>query len=158
MYWNTALLCLLIFHEKQASSPKKDFAAYLSTLLTCFSFKIPMSICARELKYDCLYITTGNSVELNALIVLFSYHHKNTDKISKVIAPIIGAETVAPQLIEPVELSDYGLVGFGSGIYFGKHHRIILEFVDKLSQQNGKKAFISPQAVKQAATLNFIRS
>lgn len=79
---------------------------------------------------------------MNALIVLFSYHHKNTEKISKVIAPIIGAETVAPQLIEPVELSDYGLVGFGSGIYFGKHHRIILEFVDKLSQQNGKKAFI----------------
>src|SRR5665648_392292 len=79
---------------------------------------------------------------MSALIVLFSYHHKNTEKIGQVIAPIIGAETKVPQQIEPTELSNYGLVGFGSGIYFGKHHRTLLEFADKLSQQNGKKAFI----------------
>jgi len=77
---------------------------------------------------------------MSALIVLFSYHHKSTEKIAQDIAPIIGAETKAPQQIGPVEFSNYDLVGFGSGIYFGKHHKVLLEFADRLSQQNGKKA------------------
>ena len=34
------------------------------------------------------------------------------------------------------------LVGFGSGIYGGRHHRLLLEFVDGLPRSDGKQAFI----------------
>ena len=41
----------------------------------------------------------------------------------------------------PNSLSDYGLIGFGSGIYFGKHHKNLLKLIEKLPLSN-KKAFI----------------
>jgi flavodoxin len=39
-------------------------------------------------------------------------------------------------------LERYELVGFGSGIYFGKHSESLLDFVDKLPVVKNKKAFI----------------
>jgi flavodoxin len=39
-------------------------------------------------------------------------------------------------------LEQYDLIGFGSGIYFGKHHESLLDFVDKLPVLTNKKAFI----------------
>lgn len=38
--------------------------------------------------------------------------------------------------------SDYDLIGFGSGINFGKHHKVLLDFADKLPQVTDKKGFI----------------
>jgi flavodoxin len=73
---------------------------------------------------------------------LFSYHHNNTEKVAKVFAKVLDAQIKAPQEIDPEELQDYGLVGFGSGIYSAKHHKSILDLVDKLPQVNNKKAFI----------------
>ena len=79
---------------------------------------------------------------MNALIILFSYHHKNTEKIAQVIAKTLGAEIKNTEQADPSSLSNYDLVGFGSGIYFGKFHKVILEFVDKIPQVVDKKAFI----------------
>jgi flavodoxin len=39
-------------------------------------------------------------------------------------------------------LEQYDLIGFGSGIYFGKHHESLLDFVGKLPVFKNKKAFI----------------
>jgi hypothetical protein len=37
---------------------------------------------------------------------------------------------------------NYDLVGFGSGIYFGKNHKVMLDFAEKLPKVENKKAFI----------------
>jgi len=37
---------------------------------------------------------------------------------------------------------DYDLLGFGSGIYFWKHHKKLLEFVRSLKSGEGKKVFV----------------
>lgn len=79
---------------------------------------------------------------MKSLMVLFSYHHKNTEKIAKVFAKVLDAQIKTPQQTNPEELQEYSLIGFGSGIYDGKHHKVILEFVDKLPQVTNKKAFI----------------
>jgi hypothetical protein len=34
------------------------------------------------------------------------------------------------------------LIGFGSGIYNGEHHKSILDLADSIDRQNNKKAFI----------------
>jgi flavodoxin len=79
---------------------------------------------------------------MKSILVLFSYHHKNTEKIAKVFAQVLDAEIKIPRQIDPEELKVYDLVGFGSGIYGEKHHRTLLELADKLPQVTDKKAFI----------------
>lgn len=83
---------------------------------------------------------TGNGSK--TLIVLVSFHHKNTEKIAQVFARVLDAQIVTPQEVDPATLQEYDLVGFGSGIYDDKHHRSLLELADKLPQTDNKKAFL----------------
>jgi len=80
--------------------------------------------------------------ESKTLIVLVSFHHKNTEKIAQVMAGVLDAQIVTPQEVDLTTLQEYDLVGFGSGIYDDKHHRGLLELADKLPQENNKKAFL----------------
>ncbi len=79
---------------------------------------------------------------MKSLLVLFSYHHKNTEKIAKVFAKVLDAQIKTPEQINPDELQDYNLVGFGSGIYSDKHHKSLLNLADKIPQVTNRKAFI----------------
>ena len=82
------------------------------------------------------------NVDLNTLIVLFSYHHNNTEKIAKVFAKVLDAQVKSPQETSSNELKKYDLIGFGAGIDSGKHYRELLDFADALPQVTDKKAFI----------------
>ncbi len=79
---------------------------------------------------------------MRALVVVFSYHHKNTEAVARVIAKALGADVVAPADVTPTDLAAYDLVGFGSGIYDAKHHPSVLQLADRLPEARGKKAFI----------------
>ena len=79
---------------------------------------------------------------MKSLLVLFSYHHKNTEKIAKVFAKVLDAQIKTPQQTNLEELQEYSLTGFGSGIYSDKHHKSLLDLADKLPQVTNKKAFI----------------
>ena len=68
---------------------------------------------------------------MKTLVICFSYHHKNTAKIVSVFASTLDAEVKTPQEVDPNGLGEYDVVGFGSGIYFGKHHKVLLDFADK---------------------------
>ncbi len=88
-------------------------------------------------------VKTGmNDVDMRSLIILFSYHHNNTRKIAEAMAAVLGAEIKSPQEINPVELSQYDLVGFGSGIYSYQHHTSLLDLVDNLPQATCRRAFV----------------
>ena len=79
---------------------------------------------------------------MKSLLVLFSYHHNNTEKIANVFAKVLDAQIKAPHQIEPEELQEYGLIGFGSGIYDEKHHEALLDLADRLLHVTDGKAFI----------------
>ena len=79
---------------------------------------------------------------MKSLLVLFSYHHNNTEKIANVFAKVLDAQIKTPWQINPEELQEYGLIGFGSGIYDGKHQKVLLDLADKLPQVTNRKAFI----------------
>ena len=79
---------------------------------------------------------------MKSLLVLFSYHHNNTEKIANVFAKVLDAQIITPQQINPEVLQEYSLVGFGSGIYDGKHHKVLLDLADKLPQVTNRKAFL----------------
>jgi flavodoxin len=79
---------------------------------------------------------------MKTLLVLFSYHHKNTEKIANVIAEVFDAQIKTPKQIRPEELQEYTLIGFGSGIYGARHHADLLDLADKLPHITNRKAFI----------------
>ena len=87
-------------------------------------------------------IGSQDTSRTRSLIVLFSYHHKNTEKVAKIFAEVLNAAMITPQLVRIDELQEHDLVGFGSGIYDGKNHRSLLDLVDSMPISSGKKAFI----------------
>jgi flavodoxin len=79
---------------------------------------------------------------MRSLLVLLSYHHNNTQKIANVFAKTLDAQIKTPQQTDPEELQEYSLIGFGSGIYGGKHHESLLDLADKLPRVTNSRAFI----------------
>ncbi len=79
---------------------------------------------------------------MKTLIICKSIHHGNTQKVAEVIADVLEAKLVKPEELDINTVAEYDLVGFGSGIYYGKHHRDLLNLVDNLPSAGGKKAFI----------------
>ena len=79
---------------------------------------------------------------MKSLVVVFSYHHKNTEKIANVIANVLGAPVKTPQQVNPDEIREYDLAGFGSGIYGATFDASLLDLADRLPQVVGKKAFL----------------
>jgi len=79
---------------------------------------------------------------MKSLVIVYSYHHKNTHTVAEVIAKVLDAPVKSPQETSSDELKEYDLIGFGSGIDSGKHYRELLDFADALPQVADKKAFI----------------
>ena len=79
---------------------------------------------------------------MKKIIVYVSYHHKNTEKVAKIFAATLKASMKRPEQVDPNDIPGYDLVGFGSGIYFFRHHRRLLKFARSLPQVSNKKAFM----------------
>ncbi len=84
----------------------------------------------------------GDPLPKNALVVVFSYHHNNTEKIAHIIANVLAAPVKTPQEVRPEEIVEYDLVGFGSGIYSATFDASLLNLADRLPQVNNKKVFL----------------
>ena len=50
---------------------------------------------------------------MKSLLVLYSYHHKNTEKVAKAFAKVLNAQIKTPRQTVPEELQEYDLIGFG---------------------------------------------
>lgn len=68
---------------------------------------------------------------MKILIIISSTHMGNTRKIAEAMAQTVPATIVEFENVSDYDLDDYDIVGFGSGIYFGKHDTKIMEFVSK---------------------------
>lgn len=79
---------------------------------------------------------------MKRLIIYESVHHKNTEKIAKAMAEVLKAELKKSQNVNISSLKDYDLIGFGSGIYYGKFHKNILELISKIKTENHQKVFV----------------
>jgi len=79
---------------------------------------------------------------MKTLIVYTSVHHQNTEKVAEVMAEEIKADLIPTEKVQPETIATYDLIGFGSGIYFGKHHKTLLRFVESLPPVSQKTAFV----------------
>jgi len=81
-------------------------------------------------------------MDKRTLIICKSTHHGNTMKAAKSMAEEINAKIIDPSDFNKDMITDYDVIGFGSGIYGGQHDKSLLDLVDRLEMQKDKKAFI----------------
>lgn len=74
------------------------------------------------------------------IIICETLYHGNTMKIAKAISFALNCEIVTAKDALSMDLSQYKVVGLGSGIYFTSHHPRIIEVVDKVTAE--QRAFI----------------
>lgn len=79
---------------------------------------------------------------MKTLIICKSIHHENTLQVAQVIADELDAELKTPEMVDQEFLAQYDLIGFGSGIYMGKHHRSLVNFVKDIDTLSGKSVFV----------------
>jgi flavodoxin len=84
----------------------------------------------------------NESQPVKSLVVVFSYHHNNTEKIANACAKALGAEVKTPGQVRPEEIVEYDLVGFGSGIYSATFGPPVLDLADRLPPVSNKKVFL----------------
>ncbi len=65
----------------------------------------------------------------NCLILCKSVHHGSTAKVAEAMRAVLGAHVAAPEEIPYTSLTDYGLVGFGSGVYYGRMHAALVDWL-----------------------------
>lgn len=65
---------------------------------------------------------------MQSAIIHVSIHHHNTAKISASMASAIGAEVLTVAEAKQRPGSSWDVVGLGSGIFFGAHHKSLLRF------------------------------
>lgn len=78
---------------------------------------------------------------MKALIIYSSVHHGNTKKVVDVITKTLGADVLKLDEAKNPSFEEYDLIGFGSGIFHGKHHEKLLQIIEK-SHLEGKDAFV----------------
>lgn len=75
---------------------------------------------------------------MKILMIISSTHMGNTQKVAEAMAQTVSATIAEIDSISDYDLHDYDIVGFGSGIYFGKHDTKIMNFVNNVCD---KKAY-----------------
>lgn len=77
---------------------------------------------------------------MQTAIVYYSKHHGNTKKLVDAIAQQWDVTLIDAASNPNPDLSAYDLIGFASGIYFGRFHKSVLKAAENLPE--GKKVFI----------------
>ena len=63
-------------------------------------------------------------------VVVSSWHHGNTRKIADAIGAELQADVLTIDQAYAIDLSQYNLVGYGSGIYFAKHDEKLFDLIN----------------------------
>ncbi|RFU87948.1 flavodoxin [Streptomyces triticagri] len=80
---------------------------------------------------------------MKTIVVCASKSHGNTRRIAERMAQVLEAKVVTPQEADPAELAEADLVGFGSGVYYGRMHPGLLRVVEALpATARGGRAFV----------------
>lgn len=80
----------------------------------------------------------------HALVLCKSVHHGNTQKVANRIATELGALVVDPEHAMLPSAGALGLIGIGSGIYYGRFHKSVRNWLKSLPADAGEghRAFV----------------
>nr|WP_207750661.1 flavodoxin family protein [Anaeromonas gelatinilytica] len=75
------------------------------------------------------------------MIIYCSEYKSNTKKIARIFAEKIDSDLISIKDIDDVDIDNYNLIGFGSGVYREKLSPKLFRLVDKLNLR-GKNVFV----------------
>ena len=78
---------------------------------------------------------------MKTAIVYYSAHHGNTKKLLDAIAKQDDVTLIEAAKSQNTDLSQYDLIGFASGVYYGKFHDSVMQFAQNCLPQ-GKRVFL----------------
>lgn len=95
---------------------------------------------------------------MKTAIVYYSRHHENTKKLLTAIAGL--GDVTLINVSEPPEadLSGYDRIGFASGIYYSKFHKLVLSFAQKNLPEGKKVFFVYTYGAKREGYTKAIRA
>ena len=79
---------------------------------------------------------------MKTVIIYHSYHHGNTKKLVEAVAQGREITLIDAAIQKEADLAPYGLIGFASGVYFGKFHESVLAFARKSLPENKRVFFL----------------
>lgn len=81
---------------------------------------------------------------MTAAVCYYSRHHGNTLKILEAMArgPGPALDLIDVTVRQEADLSGYDLIGFASGVYYGKYHASVLDFARRCLPE-GKAVFFA---------------
>jgi flavodoxin len=91
---------------------------------------------------------------MKSIVIYTSQAHGNTKKVAQVIADTLKVELIETEKVNPNDLNQFDLVGFGSGIYSGDFHEEIHKLISKLPSLTAKKAFVFSTSGYGKSSLN----
>ncbi|MCD8090901.1 MAG: flavodoxin family protein [Clostridiales bacterium] len=79
---------------------------------------------------------------MKTAIIYYSKHHGNTKKLLDAVKACGEVTLIEASAGKSVDLEGYGLIGFASGIYFGKYHKSVIEFAKNNLPENKNVFFM----------------
>jgi flavodoxin len=79
---------------------------------------------------------------MKALIIYKSVFHGNTKKIAIAMAEVLNAKFLDVENVDVKMIEEYDLIGFGSGIFYDKPQKKLMEYIEGLDNVKNKKAFV----------------
>ena len=78
------------------------------------------------------------------LLICTSVHHGNTAAVARAMAGVLGAEVAAPEAVPYTIVHEHDLLGFGSGVYYGRMHRALFTWLRGLpdATEPSRPAFV----------------
>lgn len=80
---------------------------------------------------------------MKILLIIKSTHQQNTLKIAEAMSEVAPLTVVELENAKNYNFKEYDIVGFGSGIYYGKHDKELIEFVKTLCDKPAYSFVIS---------------
>ena len=93
------------------------------------------------MRYPKIGAIEGRRTVMRILLIYTSIHHDNTKKIAQMMAKTVEAELFEANEKDNFCIEQYDLIGFGSGIYFGKHHKRLFQIIEHAPVM-GKDVFV----------------
>ena len=85
---------------------------------------------------------------MKILLIIKSTHQQNTLKIAEAMSEVAPLTFVELENVKNYNLKDYDIVGFGSGIYYGKHDKELIKFIESLNNEPSYNFVISTSGSK----------
>ncbi|MFD3942576.1 flavodoxin family protein [Streptomyces sp. NPDC058579] len=94
---------------------------------------------------------------MKTVIVCVSLSHGNTRRVADSMAQVLGAKVVSPEQADPAELAAADLVGFGSGVFYSRLHRDLVDFVKALPAGRGRAFVFATSGLPELPPAPFTR-